>query len=253
MRLPLLVCIMLALAPQLAKAADFCPNVKPGKLSLPGSIKAVDSNREFVVVAMGSSSTEGWMASSLSRSYPAMLQTDLSAALPNVHVAILNRGIGGQDAAEELPRIEPDVVAVKPTLVIWQVGANGALRNSDPKIFKRLVTLGIERLKAAKVDIIIMDNQQSPMILAAPEHALINQSLAEIAKSEGVNLFSRNDLMEHWKEAGFPPEHFISSDGLHHNDLGYACLASALSETIVDTIDAQPVRSNFANSAKPRN
>ena len=47
---------------------------------------------------MGSSSTEGVMASSLGRSYPAQLQAMLEAEVPQGHVAVINRGIGGQDA-----------------------------------------------------------------------------------------------------------------------------------------------------------
>ncbi len=234
-----------------AHAQDTCPGVDPPAVSLPRSREAIAANRELVIVAIGSSSTEGWMSSTLSRSYPAMLQADLSAALPNVHVAIINRGIGGQDAAEEVPRLDTDVVAVKPTLVIWQVGANGALRNADPKLFQRLVTVGINRLKAARLDIIMMDNQQSPKILAAPEHALINQALADIAKSEGVSLFSRNDVMEKWKEMGYPIDRFIAADGLHHNDLGYACVASALSGSILEALAPHPLRTDIATGPKP--
>ena len=54
---------------------------------------------------------------------------------PSAHIAVLNRGIGGQDAAEELARLDVDVLALRPQLVIWQVGANGALRNVDPSVF----------------------------------------------------------------------------------------------------------------------
>ena len=54
-----------------------------------------------------------------------------------MHIAVLNRGIGGQDAPEELARLQADVIAVRPQLVIWQVGANGAMRNADPAEFRR--------------------------------------------------------------------------------------------------------------------
>jgi len=247
----LAVSLLCTFSPILHAEENPCPAVHPTALSLPRSREAIAANRELIIVAIGSSSTEGWMSSTLSRSYPAMLQADLSAALPNVHVAIVNRGVGGQDAAEEVPRLEADVVAVKPTLVIWQVGANGALRNADPKLFQRLVTAGITRLKAAKLDIIMMDNQQSPMILAAPEHALINRALADISKSEGVNLFSRNDIMERWKDMGYPIERFIASDGLHHNDLGYACIANALTSSIIDSLAPSRARQDIASGPKP--
>ncbi len=235
----------------MAHAVVTCPVVNPTEMSLPQTREVIAANRELIIVTIGSSSTEGWMASSLSRSYPAMLQADLSAALPLVHVAVINRGIGGQDAAEEVPRLDTDVVAIRPTLVIWQVGANGALRNADPKLFQRLVTAGIDRLKAAKLDIIMVDNQQSPMILATPEHALINRALAVVAKSEGVSLFSRNDLMERWKQLGYSLDQFIASDGLHHNDFGYACIAKALAASIKASLAAPTIQSDIMPGSKP--
>ncbi len=118
------------------------------------------------------------MASDLAHSYPALLQQILSAGLPQAHLAVINRGIGGQDAAEELARLDADVLAMRPRLVIWQVGANGALRNVDPAIFRVLVTTGVRRLQAAGADVILMDNQQSPRLLATPEEPLLDQTLA---------------------------------------------------------------------------
>src|SRR4051794_10324031 len=75
---------------------------------------AIERGAEAVVVALGSSSTQGAMATDLAHSYPALLQELLSAGLPRAHVAVLNRGIGGQDAAEELARLDVDVIAVRP-------------------------------------------------------------------------------------------------------------------------------------------
>ena len=152
--------------------------------------------------------------------------------LPRAHVTVLNRGIGGQDAAEEVLRLEADAIAPKPSIVIWQVGANGALRNSDPEVFKHLVARGIERLKAAGIDVVLMDNQRSPMILASPEHAAIDEALAAVAKRDRIELFSRGALMDAWQNEGAPYGRFISPDNLHHNDEGYRCLAAALARSI---------------------
>ncbi len=93
-------------------------------------------------MALGSSSTEGWRATSPADTYPARLQADLSAAYPLGHVAVINRGIGGQDALEEVARLDSDAIALHPDLVIWQVGANGAMANSDPNVFRQLVPPG---------------------------------------------------------------------------------------------------------------
>ncbi|MGH7120295.1 MAG: SGNH/GDSL hydrolase family protein, partial [Acetobacteraceae bacterium] len=158
-----------------ARAQTSCPAEPPAPALHLHNLRAdLEQGREGVVVAIGSSSTKGVMASDPAHSYPAELQADLDRALPSMHIAVINRGIGGQDAPEELARMQVDVIAVHPQLVVWQVGANGALRHADPATFRVMVTEGVQRLKAAGIDVILMDNQHSPEIDAAPEHGLMD-------------------------------------------------------------------------------
>ena len=210
-----------------------CPSSRVPPIVLPQMRDAIAANKEVTIIALGSSTTEGWRATDLAHSYPAQLQADLAAAFPTAHIAVINRGIGGEDVAEELPRIGSDALAVKPTLVIWQVGANGAVRRTPPELFKRLLTIGVKRLQDSKVDVVLMDNQKAPAILASPEHVQIDQAMAEVSVSTGARLFARGALMDQWREAGYPYEKFVSDDGVHHNDYGYRCMTAALSDAIV--------------------
>ena len=226
--------LALLACPEASGAAAVCPStpsVTP--LVLPHLATALRHGVEGVVVALGSSSTQGSMASDLAHTYPAVLQQALSAALPESHVAVINRGIGGQDAAEELSRLDADVLAIRPQLVIWQVGANGALRNADPAVFRAMVTTGVRRLQAAGADVILMDNQQSPRLLAKADEPVFDQALAQVAAETGASLFSRRALMQGWVHEGAPLAQFIAADGLHHNDRGYLCVAQSLSQEIV--------------------
>ncbi|HEY8288884.1 MAG TPA: GDSL-type esterase/lipase family protein, partial [Acetobacteraceae bacterium] len=141
-----------------------------------------------MIVALGSSSTLGVRASDSAHSYPAVLQTALMNALQTAHVAVLNRGIGGQDALEELKRLQTDAIAVRPQLVIWQVGANGAMRNADPASFRGRVVQGVERLREAGIDVILMDNQRAPRIDASPDHVALEAQIADVAQDSAVNL-----------------------------------------------------------------
>jgi len=207
---------------------------------LPHARAALATNQPLIAVALGSSSTRGWMATDIAHSYPALLQRELNEALPKADFAFINRGVGGQDAPEELARLDADVLAVRPQLVIWQVGANGAVHDEAPTLFKQLVVEGITKLKAAGADVILMDNQRSPRILAAPEHGVMDATLREIATETGVNLFSRGTLMDHWAAAGAPYDDFIAVDGFHMNNRGYACLARAMAEVITAALK-QPI------------
>ena len=210
-----------------------CPSLRMPPVSVPHLRAALRANQPLLIVALGSSSTQSYMASDPAHTYPAVLQDALNAALPQSHVAVINRGIGGQDAAEEVTRIDTDVIALRPQAVIWQVGANGALRGTDPEVFRTLVRNGVRRMHDAGLDVILMDNQRAPRILAAPSHVLIDQSLADVAVQTGASLFQRSALMDGWRNAGQPYKTFISADGLHHNDLGYHCVAQALAGSII--------------------
>jgi acyl-CoA thioesterase I len=226
-----------------AAAAAACPAapIIPA-IELPHLRSAVNHGIEGVVVALGSSSTLGVMASDIAHSYPALLQQLLSAGLPDAHIVVLNRGIGGQDATEELARLDADVIALRPQVVIWQVGANGALRNADPAIFRSTVSSGVHRLEAAGIDVVLMDNQQAPRLLAAPDEPLLDQALGQVAADTGATLFSRRALMRSWQRDGEPLADFIASDGLHHNDHGYLCVAQSLARAILSGLaPRQPV------------
>lgn len=217
-----------------ARADPLCPARPPlPALHLPHLRAALKQGVEGVIVALGSSSTRGARASDLAHTYPAVLQAALSRTLPHWDIAVLNRGIGGQDAPEELARLQDDVIAVRPQAVIWQVGANGALRNADPAAFRRLVTEGVTRLQQAGIDVILMDNQHSPRIDAAPEHGVLNAVLAQVAAATGASLFPRSVLMRDWGREGAPALDFVATDGLHQNDRGYTCVARSLAAEIV--------------------
>jgi lysophospholipase L1-like esterase len=232
-KLPVILALLLCC--QVSALADLaCPAGPPAPaLHLRHLRAALEHGAEAVVVALGSSSTQGAMASDPAHSYPAALQAALEHALPRMHIAVLNRGIGGQDAAEELARMQADAIAARPQLVIWQVGANGALLNADPAEFRRMVMQGVARLQEVGIDVILMDNQRSPRMDAAPEHAVLNKVLAQVAETAGIGLFSRADLMAAWNEGGALPLAFIAADGLHHNDRGYVCVADALADAIL--------------------
>jgi acyl-CoA thioesterase-1 len=226
--------ILFALLPLSVQAEEACPAGREPTLVLPHARQAMAATGQLQIVALGSSTTFGWMASSPANAYPAQLQADLGALFPKVHVNVLNRGIGGQDAAEEVLRLDSDAIAPKPSIVIWQVGANGAMAHTSPAVFTRLVEGGVGRLKAAGIDVVLMDNQRSPMVMAAPEHVAIEAAMAKLAQDDGVQLFSRGALMDQWKANGAPYERFISPDQVHHNDYGYRCLSAALATSMAE-------------------
>ena len=132
------------------------------------SAARIDQGSPLTIVAMGSSSTQGVGASAPSLSYPSRLQEELRDRFPAVEIRVLNRGIGGQDVAEELNRLDRDVVAEHPDLMIWQVGTNAVLRRDDLAADKELIRRGVSLMKEDKIDVVLMDLQYARRVLARP-------------------------------------------------------------------------------------
>src|SRR5438132_5454562 len=194
----------------------------------------IEQTKALTIVAVGSSSTQGTGASAASFSYPSRLEADLKVHLPGVEIRVINRGKGGEDAAEELERLGRDVIAEHPDLVIWQVGSNAVLRRDDLEMDEVLLRRGVALLKASGADVVLMDLQYAPRILERRATAAMEQLIVEIAQPAGVGLFRRFAVMQHWRAAQ-PPESpaMIGRDGLHMTDAGYTCLAIELAKALV--------------------
>ena len=202
-------------------------------VALDRSATRVDQGNSLTIVAMGSSSTQGVGASAPSLSYPSRLQEELRDRLPAVEIRVLNRGIGGQDVAEELKRLHQDVVAEHPDLVIWQVGTNAVLRRDDLAADKELIRHGVSFMKEDGIDVVLMDLQYARRVLARPAWGEMERAIGEIAQSSHVGLFRRFEIMQEWdRTQQLAPAPMVGPDGLHMTDASYSCLASQLAEAL---------------------
>jgi lysophospholipase L1-like esterase len=232
-RVPPFLLLSLLSLPGTGLAAPTCPSVREALAPLLGVQAELDAGEPLTIVALGSSSTEGAGASSPQASYPNRLEALLRGKLPGVELRVINAGKSGETSQEMLARMEADVIAHEPDLVIWQAGGNEVLLGRDPAAFLELMRKGLRRLREAGVEVVLMDNQRAPRILDAPAHARFEAAMRTLAEEERVPLFARSRLMRGWQEAGLPPAEVLAQDGLHHNDRGYACLAEALAAALV--------------------
>ena len=190
-------------------------------------------DRRLTIVALGSSSTSGVGASAPERSYPSRLQADLRRLLPTVAVHVVNRGIGGQEVPQMLARFDRDVLPLHPDLVIWQLGTNAVLHHHDPKGEAPLIARGIARLERHDADVVLMDLQYAPRVVALPAYKAMERIIAAAAKRAHVGLFRRFQIMHAWQaERPADPPQMIGRDGVHMNDRGYGCMAADLAAAL---------------------
>jgi acyl-CoA thioesterase I len=206
------------------------------------------AGKPLVIVAIGSSSTAGARASSPAATYPSRLAVELQKLLPGHAITVLNRGVNGEETADMMARFSTGVIAEHPQLVLWQVGTNSVLRDHPLAPHAAELHQGIAELKAIDADVVLIDPQYAPRVLAKSETPGMVDLIAVAARDENVGLFRRFAIMRDWYENQHRSfDVFISRDGLHMNDWGYACWAKLLAASIVDAA-SPPV----ASIAAPR-
>jgi lysophospholipase L1-like esterase len=206
--------------------------------SLPRVAAKLAAGEPVLIVAFGSSSTEGFGSTAPEFTYPNRLAAQLHRAYPTANITVLNRGKGGEDAPEMMARLQNEVINAKPDLVIWQVGTNAVLRNLDPGETGKMVEDGIARIQAAGADLVLVDPQYSPLVNTRPESTSKMVSLLhKVAELRKVGIFPRFEVMREWHEnQSMAFDSFVISDGLHMNDWGYACFAQLLGDNIIKSV-----------------
>lgn len=207
--------------------------------SLPHVAAKLAANKPIVIVAFGSSSTQGYGATSPEFTYPNRLAAQLHRKYPAAAITVINRGKGGEDAPEMMKRLRSEVIDAKPDMVIWQVGTNAVLRNLDPASTVKTVEDGVATIQASGADLVLVDPQYAPAVNARGENAgRMVSLLSKVAHVRHVGIFPRFEVMRDWHDRqSLPFDAFVTKDGLHMNDWGYACFAQLLGDDIIRSVD----------------
>jgi lysophospholipase L1-like esterase len=170
---------------------------------LPNFANRLKGQGSIKIVALGSSSTagEGDIVP-----YTYRLQTALRDKFQNRMIDVLNRGIIGQEAPDELARMPADVIAEAPVLTIWQVGTNAVWqRGHNLDEVAAAIEQGLRVLAGAPapMDVVLMDLQYAPALLTADKIDATRRMLSlinQLATAASVNVFRRFDLMRRFLE-----------------------------------------------------
>jgi lysophospholipase L1-like esterase len=215
----------------------------PFEYDLPNLAQAIVAAGGVKIVALGSSTTagEGGIVA-----YPYRLEAVLRDTYANHRIDVINRGVGGEEAPKERDRIDRDVIAEKPSLVIWQMGTNAVWQSKEdnpPTHDETIVALreGIRRLRhEGSIDIVLMDPQYVPAMLTKATKDATDRmvsAIADVSREEKVNLFRRFELMKGWYKVENISFDRIVDPGddkrLHDSDWGTRQLTEALGKLIL--------------------
>jgi acyl-CoA thioesterase-1 len=222
--------------PDVPKPCDPHLDLVGFKYSLPCLTLSLKRQRKTKIVAIGSSSTAG---SDGVIPFPCRLELLLRQRSYGRMIDVINRGIGGQEAPEELSRFESDAIAEAPALVIWQIGTNAVYRKQDYNFddVAKAIAAGLDWLKGLAMDVVLMDLQYTRELVETPGNLELSeqmeQRISAAAETAKVNVFRRWALMRRWHlEDNIPLPDLDDGGKLHMSDWATNCITKALDEAI---------------------
>ena len=147
-------------------------------------LSADPSPKPVTIVAFGDSLTAGYMLQP-NQSFPAQLQMALEAK--GHKVSVVNAGVSGDTTAGGLDRLAWALQPV-PDAVILELGANDALRGSDPAKARANLDSMLTTLKQSNIPVLLA-GMKAPSNWGAEYVAAFDAIYPELAAKHGVALY----------------------------------------------------------------
>jgi acyl-CoA thioesterase-1 len=232
----LLLALLLACSPAAAQLAAPCPvpdELKAEPVPLPATKAKLVARDEVRIVALGGGGTLG-RAVPQGQAYPDRLAAWLQYGAPGARWLVLNKGVVGDSTPAMVKRLRSEVLGSNPSLVLWETGTHEAAVGSNVEAFAEAVQSGIEVLRAAKIDLILIDMQYSPRTSSVINFDPYLNALREVADQNDVPVFDRYQLMHAWTDAGLLDFHTRDqakrAEGVRRI---YDCVAAGLAQMIL--------------------
>jgi acyl-CoA thioesterase I len=227
--------LALSLAPRAVYGQDVaCPTPEgfgASEASLPKTAKALAGGDDVVIVTLGGSSTLGVAAGGANLSWPSRLAVVLASRFPSARVKVVNLARPRQTALDAAGRLAHEVLPLHPRLLIWETGTVEAVRGTDVDQFRETVQGGIDELRAAGIEVVLMNAQFSRDTDAMIRFEPYLVALREVADANEVPVFNRYSLMRYWAESGVLD--LRTKDGDKRRRLAtrlYDCLGRAMAD-----------------------
>jgi acyl-CoA thioesterase-1 len=184
---------------------------------------AATETKPIKMVVLGDSLSAG-LGLSGSAAFPARLQKSLKSN--GIDVDIINAGVSGDTASGGRDRLDWSVPEGTEA-VILELGANDALRGTDPAVTRAALTDILSRLKARRIAVLLC-GMLAPPNYGSDYSARFNAIYPDLAKSFGVPLYP------FFLEGVATDASLNQADGLHPTAEG----VDAIVKNILPTVEA---------------
>jgi lysophospholipase L1-like esterase len=190
------------------------------------------AKNEKRVVFMGDSITDGWDDPQYGGFFPGK--------------PYVNRGISGQTTPQMLIRFRPDVIALKPEVVVILAGTNDIAGNTGPMTLEQIennLTSMAELARVNRIRVVLAsvmpvsdyektaDGQPRNQTMRRPPEKIkaLNEWIKNYAAANKLTYLDYYSAMV--DDKGFFKDE-LSNDGLHPNDKGYQVMAPLAEQAI---------------------
>jgi len=218
------------LAPALAQNCPVEPDLVETFTSFVNVHRAVTKDRKLDILVVSAAPSQTGAASGL-KSYPSFLETALQERLKGVAVSVYAFALP-RKPVEQVAAALPELLKErKPNLVIWQTGTVEAIRGIDPDVYGDQLLAGVGEIKAAKADVILINQQYSPRTDMLFDGTPYTNNMRWVSQVRDAALFNRYAIMRFWAENGVFDLSGMKSDGTYEKL--HRCLGVLLSDFII--------------------
>jgi lysophospholipase L1-like esterase len=201
--------------------------------------KALAGGREVVIAALGGASTVGLAAGGPNLAWPARMSSVLAGKFPSARIKVVNLAVARQTAKAASERLSRDVLPLKPTLVIWETGTMEAVRGTDVDEFRETLQAGVDEVRAAGAEVVLMNMQFSRETDAMIHFEPYLIAMRELANANDVPLFRRRGIMRYWAESDSLD--LRARDGEKRRQVAaklYGCIGRAMADFVTRGVPA---------------
>ena len=188
--------------------------------------KKLAAGGPFSIVTLGDSVTAGGEASKPELAFPQLFAATLQTRYPRAEVRLVNAGVGGTNSDYGLERLDRDVIAHQPDLVVIEfVNDMGWPREKIRENYHQLIS----RIRGAGGEVVILTPHYIwPEWMGNFETA--RAALKEIAAEEKVGLADASARWGALRQQGIPYETLLVNCINHPDDRGHRMFVEALME-----------------------
>ncbi len=197
-------------------------------------IQSLETGLPVKIVCFGDSITGTYYHTGGRRAWTQALEQTLVELYPQAQFEMINAGIGGNTSANGLERMDTDVLAHQPNLIIAMFGMNDTARLTTEDLRSNLNQI-VQKAQSIGSEIILM----TPNAVAANDPIRPPDKLRdfanvvrEVARENNLILVDTYQIYEDIRKNN-PPEWIrLMSDPIHPNMRGHRLFASIIGEAI---------------------